>query len=196
MDKTETQQSESVFDPATARTLQAAAAKKLQALLKAKQKANNAASSREFAVRCVRGLEATVHQLFDVGASSQDILIQLIEALPAISTEDLRHALKAIGTRKQLRVSSQPPAITADAAAANKKPMPHTASKPAKETIPKSAPVAPASAPQLITGNADWPTWADGSDKRADESDDDYRLRKEIEGPPEARRKFIGEHDI
>lgn len=37
------------------------------------------------------------------------------------------------------------------------------------------------------------PSWADGSDKRADESDEDYRLRKEIEGPPSAGFKAIGE---
>ena len=35
--------------------------------------------------------------------------------------------------------------------------------------------------------------WADGSDKRADESDEDYRLRKVAEGPPSAGAKAIGE---
>ena len=39
----------------------------------------------------------------------------------------------------------------------------------------------------------DLPSWADGSDKRDDESDEDYRLRKQLEGPPSAGFKAIGE---
>lgn len=199
MGKTSTPPDGSEFDSATAPALQAMAAKKLQALLKAKQKTNKAASSREFAVRCVRGLEATVHQLFDAGASSQDILSQLIEALPSIPTDDLRHALKTVGRRnKRFNVSfrtDDPPATTGMEMAVQGKTGPQTTSKTTKKTIPKSAPVAAAPAPQSSTANTDWPAWADGSDKRADESDEDYRFRKEIEGPPEARRKFIGEHD-
>ena len=199
MDKTSTPPGEPGFDPATAPALQAVAAKKLQALLKAKQEANKAASNREFAVRCVRGLEATVHQLFDAGASSQDILTQLIEALPSIPTDDLRHALKTVVRRnKRFNVSfraGDPAATIGMEIAGEEKTKPQIASNHAKESIPESVP-STAPAPQPATTKADLPAWADGSDKRADESDDDYRLRKEIEGPPEARRKFIGEHDI
>lgn len=39
------------------------------------------------------------------------------------------------------------------------------------------------------------PPWANGSDKRDDETDEDYCLRKNLEGPPEVKRKFIGEHN-
>lgn len=192
MDKTETQKNDSEFDPATAPALQAVAAKKLQALLKAKQEANKAASSREFAVRCLRGLEATVHQLFDAGASSQDILSQLIDALPDIPADELRYALKMLGGKnKRLRsisaVHTEP--VTPSDSGANE--------KISLQPIAKKKPPAPADKmsphPQKPIG--DLPAWADGSDKRVDESDEDYRLRKEIEGPPEARHKFIGEHD-
>ncbi|OIQ94980.1 hypothetical protein GALL_230830 [mine drainage metagenome] len=39
----------------------------------------------------------------------------------------------------------------------------------------------------------DLPSWADGSDQRDDESDEDYRLRKQLEGPPSAGFNAIGE---
>ena len=93
MDKTGTPPDKPEFDPVTAADLQAAASVKLQTLLKAKQEANRASSTREFAVRCVRGLETTVHQLFDAGANAQEILLQLIEVLPSIPADDLRYAL-------------------------------------------------------------------------------------------------------
>jgi hypothetical protein len=67
------------------------------------------------------------------------------------------------------------------------------------KTDTRSAPSAPAPAAPTPPGTrsriSDLPTWADGSDKRADETDADYRLRKQFEGPPEAKRKFIGEHN-
>ncbi len=192
----EEQPDKSKFDPATATELQAAASMKLSALLKAKQKATDAASSKEFAVRCVRGLESTIHQLFDVGANTQEVLSQLIDALPSIPVDDLRYALRAIGARKQLRVSSRPQAASANTESTNKEATKsQTPIETPIETKPKPQPRAgmPA-APTVTSITLDLPTWADGSDKRTDESDDDYRLRKEIEGPPEARHKFIGEH--
>ncbi len=39
------------------------------------------------------------------------------------------------------------------------------------------------------------PPWADGSDKLPTESDEDYVFRKNLEMPPDHRRKFIGEHN-
>ena len=199
MDKTGTPSDESGFDPATAQALQAAAARKLQTLLRAKQEANKASSSREFAVRCVRGLEATIHQLFDVGASTHDVLSQLIDALPSIPIDDLRYALKTIGRRnKRFNVSSGPTvpsASTGPESVSQEKIQPQTASRAPKDAKAKSPSGTAAPAAKSAMTSADLPVWADGSDKRADESDEDYRFRKEIEGPPEARRKFIGEHD-
>ena len=198
MDKTETPPDESEFNPATAPALQAAAAKKLQILLKAKQEANKASSSKEFAVRCVRGLEATIYQLFDVGANTQDVLSQLIEALPSIPMDDLRYALKIVGRRnKRFNVSSRPtvpPAPTNTESTNQDKIQPQTSSKTPKEAKANSPLSAASHTTKPAAASSDLPAWADGSDKRADESDEDYRLRKEIEGPPEARHKFIGEH--
>lgn len=195
MDKTETSPDKPEFDPVTAAELQATASMKLLALLKAKQEANNASSTKEFAVRCVRGLEATIHQLFDVGANTQEVLSQLMEALPSIPVDDLRYALKTLRIRnRKLRVSSQPAALSADAGSADKR-ITQSSSEVAKETKPKLQPRATTPAtPNMTETKLDLPAWADGSDRQPGESDDDYRLRKEIEGPPEARQKFIGEH--
>ncbi len=194
MNETETPLDKSGFDPVTAAELQASASVKLLALLKAKQEVNNASSSKEFAVRCVRSLEATIHQLFDVGATTQEVLSQLVGALPSIPADDLRYALKKLRIRnKKLRVS-QPSAQPIKPATVNKNTTQETISEASKETKPKQQLRAAIPTRSDTAGIPDLPAWADGSDKRADESDEDYRLRKEFEGPPEARQKFIGEH--
>jgi hypothetical protein len=66
---------------------------------------------------------------------------------------------------------------------------------PAKEPAKARQATSRPDAPHRTATASDLPPWADGSDKRADETDEDYRLRKKIEGPPEAKRKFIGEHN-
>ncbi len=199
MNDTETPPDKPEFDPATATAMQAAGAKKLLASLKAVQNANKASSDREFAVGFVRAQEAVIHQLFDAGLSPQAVLLRLIDSLPAIPTEDLRYALKTVGRRsKRFNNSAQPVNLSApidQKSTCEEKIRQQPVPSPAKETKTKSAPIAAASMPKTTMANVDWPAWADGSDKRADESDEDYRFRKEIEGPPEARRKFIGEHD-
>jgi hypothetical protein len=183
------------FDPTDAEELQATASAKLLQMLKVKRSVKKSSSTREFAVRCVRGLEATIHQLFDAGANTQEVLSQLIEALPSIPADDLRYALRAIGGRtKRLRIHAQttPPA---NPGVSDQNRTQEAKSDAPKETKPKSQQRAEAPVTPIATSDIpDLPAWADGSDKRADESDDDYRLRKEIEGPPEARHKFIGEH--
>jgi hypothetical protein len=186
------------FDITTAADLQTNASAKLLQMLKEKQKAKKASSTREFAVRCVRGLQATIHQLFEEGASINEVLSQLIESLPSIPPDDLRYALRAISAerKKRLRASSSTPAASIDTGTVNiVSTQTHSLPKIQKIANPESR--LNATVP-LRAGTAnvspDLPAWADGSDKRADESDDDYKLRKEIEGPPDARHKFIGEH--
>ena len=181
------------FDRQTATEMQAAASAKLQALLKAKQGATTATSSKEFAVRCVRGLETTIHQLFDVGASVQEVLAHLTETLPTVEVKDLKYALKMLRDRhRKLRVTSNTQTLTPtqeNTTSPDKRrdqPESQVASKKPDTTTPTKS--------NTVGTNLDLPAWADGSDKRTDESDEDYRLRKEIEGPPEARHKFIGEH--
>jgi hypothetical protein len=67
------------------------------------------------------------------------------------------------------------------------------APKPAKAAQAAVAPSRPASPAIPAQSLPDLPDWADGSDRRADESDADYRLRKAIEGAPTDKNKFIGE---
>ena len=69
------------------------------------------------------------------------------------------------------------------------------AAKPAaRDTATKSANITARTQHQPST-TLELPPWANGSDKRDDETDEDYCLRKNLEGPPEAKRKFIGEHN-
>lgn len=97
-----------------------------------------------------------------------------------------------------------------DAPAAPQKPAEHGTAQPAPADGASPAPtpakaaqaaVAPPRPTSLATpapatpapSLPDLPGWADGSDRRADESDADYQLRKAIEGPPTDKNKFIGE---
>ncbi len=208
MDKPKLPADKPEFDSSTATEMLAVAAMKMQTLLKAKQDAVNASSSREFAMRCVRGLESTINQLFDIGASSQEVLSHLLEALPTIPVDDLSHALKNLRTLRSMRMRNQKPraaisedittpqsAVHEQAAKHPKKKAPLPATKTSAQTT-NAAPQQPAGSPHPDRSHlpADWPAWADGSDRMPHESDEDYRFRKEIEGPPEARQKFIGEH--
>lgn len=198
MNNTETPPLEPQFDPKTATEMQKNASAKLQTLLKSKQEATTATSNREFAVHCVRGMEATILQLFTIGTSTQEVLTHLTDALPSIPVNDLQYALKKIRVRnKKLRVTSRIQTPTQEKAALPDKQIAHPETKPKTKPPTKASGDEPATATtnsDLAHAIPDLPTWADGSDKRADESNDDYRLRKEIEGPPEARHKFIGEH--
>ena len=59
------------------------------------------------------------------------------------------------------------------------------AAKPSASSVPS---LAPSGVPGL-----ELPPWADGSDRLPEESEADYILRKNLETPPDERRKFIGE---
>ena len=186
MGSNEHQEDTPKFNPVAASRQVANSSEKLHEMLKAKQAAKNSASTRDFAVKTIRGLEPLIQQLLDADATINEILTQLVSTLPSIPAEDLRYALNILRSRKKLRMAaSESTPIPQSAAAAQ------AAKKPEKKT---SLPTAKTPASSDASLPSDLPVWADGSDRMADESDDDYRLRKEIEGPPEARQKFIGEH--
>jgi hypothetical protein len=77
----------------------------------------------------------------------------------------------------------------ATAAPADRAPAP----TPAKAAQVAVAPPRPPSLATPAQSLPDLPHWADGSDRRADESEEDYCLRKNVEGPPTDKNKFIGE---
>ncbi|MHB1676258.1 MAG: hypothetical protein ACYCSS_01800 [Sulfuriferula sp.] len=170
------------FDPEATSDLLPGTASGLLKLLEKKRAARTSASTREFALRSVRGLEPILHQLFDEGVGTMEVLTFLTSSLPAIPIADMKYALDSLcGRRRRLRVTPN----KTGAAKAGIEPVPSKPAEPVKTS--KQATGRNAQIP------ADLPSWADGSDQRPDESDEDYRLRKEIEGPPEARQKFIGE---
>lgn len=173
------------FDPEATSDLLPGTASGLLKLLDKKRAARTSASTREFALRSVRGLEPILIQLFDEGVGTMEVLAFLTSSLPPIPPADLKYALDALrGRPRRLRVTP-----SKAAAKAGSKPSPTQPAESKKPTSPTNRPATNRTANMI----ADLPSWADGSDKRPDESDDDYRLRKEVEGPPEARRKFIGE---
>uniref|UniRef100_E6QX49 Uncharacterized protein n=1 Tax=mine drainage metagenome TaxID=410659 RepID=E6QX49_9ZZZZ len=176
------------FDPEATSDLLPGTASGLLKLLEKKRAARTAASPREFALRSVRGLEPILQQLFDEGVGTLEVLAFLTSSLPTIPIADMKYALESLrGRRRRLRV-------TPSKSVATKTNAELTPDKPAELANPKQRARKPATS-RIAHTPTDLPSWADGSDQRPDESDEDYRLRKEIEGPPEARHKFIGEHN-
>ncbi|MEW6560883.1 MAG: hypothetical protein ACOY3P_21000 [Planctomycetota bacterium] len=183
---------DSPFDAQAAAAQVPAAAAALLAALKAKRAANAAATAREFALKSVRGLEPVIVDLFDSGATLGEVFNILQQALPAVAPAEMRYALAQ--TRERYRLNALPARLPssdkASAPAASRRAPRHAraARSPTQD--------APAIRASCAPGIADLPSWADGSDRRPDESDADYALRKNLEGPPEARRKFIDDHNI
>ncbi len=176
------------FDPEATSDLLPGTASGLLKFLEKKRAARTASSTREFALRSVRGLEPILHQLFDEGVGTMEVLTFLTSSLPAIPIADMKYALDSLrGRRRRLRVTPNKTAATK----AGNEPVPSNPTEPVK---PKQQTSKPATSRDAHIPT-DLPSWADGSDQRPDESDEDYRLRKEIEGPPEARHKFIGENN-
>ena len=179
---------------------QAAAAKALFAALKAKRAANAAATAREFAIKSVRGMRPVILDLFDSGATTEEVLAILQQALPTIAPEDMQFALSKTRDRHRLNKLAAAPPRAAPGSAPARRPAP-AAKRPA------SAPPASGAAQPAATNGASpagsaiaalglsLPPWADGSDKLPTESDEDYVLRKNLETPPDHRRRFIGEQN-
>lgn len=180
------------FDAEAAAAQVPAAAAALLAALKAKRAANAAATAREFAIKSVRGLEPVIVDLFDSGATLGEVLNILLQALPAVSPAEMRYALAQ--TRERYRLNTLPAKEPTSAKTATR-PMSQRAPRTSSPARPHARD-APANRASQTHGAADLPDWADGSDRRPDESDADYSLRKNLEGPPEAKHRFIDGHNI
>ena len=182
---------DSPFDAQAAAAQVPAAAAALLAALKAKRAANAAATAREFALKSVRGLEPVIVDLFDSGATLGEVLNILQQALPAVAPVDMRYALAQ--TRERYRLNTLPAKHSPSG-----QPAAPTSRRAPRSVLPAQpqARGAPASRASPALEIAGLPDWADGSDRRPDESDVDYALRKNLEGSPEASRKFIDDHNI
>ncbi|SBP87507.1 hypothetical protein [Thiomonas delicata] len=161
----------------------------------ARARAEEASNPRQFALNSLMAIEDELFALFDSDEKPAEILAYLKKCMPSIPADDLRHALDAIRKRRgrfDLRAPSPVPATPKARPAPARPP---SASPMVKRPAAKT-PTA-ASAPPTARGleGLELPPWADGSDRLPEESEADYILRKNLEGPPEARRKFIGEHN-
>ncbi|BAP87293.1 uncharacterized protein E1O_01620 [Burkholderiales bacterium GJ-E10] len=181
---------------------QAAAAKALFAALKAKRAANAAATAREFAIKSVRGLRPVILDLFDSGATTEEVLAILQQALPTIAPEDMQFALSKTRDRHRLNKPTAAPPRAAPGSAPTIRPAPTQAPAAKRPAPPASGATQPGATNSASpAGSAiaalglTLPPWADGSDKLPTESDEDYVLRKNLETPPDHRRKFIGEQN-
>jgi hypothetical protein len=147
-----------------------------------------AESTRSLATKIIASRENDIATALANGLPLSTVESFLVQALPQFSLADIRYGLN------RLRRALQPSRARSGA-----RPGPTPAPAPAQTAVKRAA--AGRGGPGALDGNRqsagipDLPTWADGSDKRADETDADYRLRKQFEGPPEAKRKFIGEHN-
>ncbi|BAP88354.1 uncharacterized protein E1O_12230 [Burkholderiales bacterium GJ-E10] len=180
---------------------QAAASKALFAALKAKRAANAAKTAREYAIKSVLGMEHVILDLFDSGGTTEEVIALLQQELPTIAPAELRYALSRVHARHRVRTISAAAPVSPPASGS----APASRPAPAKRPAPASPPASGAAQPTAATGASPagsaiaalgltMPAWADGSDQLPTESDEDYVLRKNLEGPPGDRRKFIGEH--
>jgi hypothetical protein len=149
-------------------------------------------------------MEHVILDLFDSGGTTEEVIALLQQELPTIAPAELRYALSRVHARHRMRTIATAP------------PRPDSGSAPASRPAPAQAPAAkrPASAPPasgaakpaapnsaspagaaIAELGLTLPSWADGSDRRPDESEEDYIFRKNLEMPPSHRRKFIGEHN-
>jgi len=173
----------------------------------ARARAEQARNHREFAINSLLAMEDDLFTLFDRGETLEEILAYLRQSMPGVPVADLRHALKITKARRrrtELKMSRAP--LKADAPSAQRTAQSKASQKPGGSNgtklggavaAPRSAAAASLSGAAAASAGValELPEWADGSDRMPEESEADYILRKHIEGPPEARRKFIGEHN-
>ena len=146
------------------------ATERLLARLKAIDATQDAQTPRAYASRYIREQEPVILRLLDVGVGTDEILSDLAMSFPSIPKIDLRHAIAQLRDRRRKQAGTST-----------------TASGRAHGLTP---PLTPSDAtPARPPANTGRPV----GDRRPDESDEDYRLRKVLEGSDD-RRQFIGEH--
>jgi hypothetical protein len=147
-----------------------AATDRLLARLKALDRTHAAQTPRAHAQRYVRQQEALILGLLNAGVGTEEILTDLALAFSSIPTAEFRHAIAQLRDRQRKQIS-------------------------ASARLP-GAPRAASTSPADSSGEAR-PRSADSTlanpDRRPDESEEDYRLRKALEGPTDQSRHFIGE---
>ena len=146
------------------------ATERLLARLKAIDATQDAQTPRAYASRYIREQEPVILRLLDAGVGTDEILTDLAMSFPSIPKTDLRHAIAQLRDRRRKQTGTST-----------------TTSGRVHGFTPPSAPND--ATPIRPPANDGRPV----SDRRPDESDEDYRLRKALEGSDD-RRQFIGEH--
>lgn len=158
-----------LLDLSRLQTERRAATDRLLARLKALDGTRAAQTPRAYAQRYVRQQEALILGLLNAGVGTEEILTDLALAFSSIRTAEFRHAIAQLRDRQRKQIGASPATTSA-----------RTGSAPPPRTSSEAPPGSTASAPSA-------------PDRRPDESDEDYRLRKALEGPPNQSRQFIGE---
>ena len=157
------------LDQSRMQTERRAATHRLLARLKSLGAAQAAETPRAHAHRYVREQESLILGLLNAGVGTEEILTDLALTFPSIPTADFRHAIAQLRDRRRKYIGASATVAAGQAA-----------SMPAP-----GSPGEPAASPADRTSAA--------IDQRPEESDEDYRLRKALEGPADQHRQFIGE---
>ena len=158
------------LDHSTIQAERRVATERLLARLKAIDATQDAQTPRAYASRYIREQEPVILRLLNAGIGVDEILADLAMSFPSIPKADLRHAIAQLRDRRRKQTGTS----TTTSGQAHRQTQP---------LAPNNATAAPRPA------NTGRPV----SDRRPDESDEDYRLRKALEGSDD-RRQFIGEH--
>jgi len=144
---------------------------RLLARLKAIDSTKEAQSSRVYASRYIREQEPLILRLLDAGVGIEEIIADLAISFPSIPKADLRYAIAQLRDRRRKQIGAS--ATRSEGAhRLTQRPAPREA----EECRPPRDPL------------------ATQSDQRPDESDEDYRLRRSLDGTDGVRQQFIGEH--
>lgn len=157
------------LDQSRMQTERRAATHRLLARFKALGAAQGAETPRAHAYRYVREQESLILGLLNAGVGTEEILTDLALTFPSIPTVDFRHAIAQLRDRRRKSIGASATAAAGPAA-----------STPASGSLGDPG----ASPADRAPG---------GIDQRPEESDEDYQLRKALEGAADQHRQFIGE---
>ena len=158
----------SPFDQSKVQTERQAATERLLSRLNALDRTQRAPSARAYAYSYIREQESLILQLLDAGVAPSEILADLVITFPSIPRRDLHYAIGKLRERRRRKSS-----IKSTPAQARGVGEPSVFTK-----------QAPLERQDVVAGRGD---------QRPDESDEDYRLRRALEGPGAIKRDFIGE---
>lgn len=153
-----------LLDQSRMQTERRAATHRLLARLKSLGAPQGAETPRAHAHRYVREQESLILGLLNAGVGTDEILTDLALTFPSIPTADFRHAIAQLRDRRRKFIGASAT----------------TAAGPPASTQASGSSGEPAVSPAA-------------TDQRPEESDEDYQLRKVLEGSADQHRQFIGE---